>query len=80
VIVLILLACCANEAGCERFFSSEGLIHTSLRNQLDDEVTASIMSIRANYEWLVTRSTRSLVVDADDDAYDGGEFIEMDVM
>jgi hypothetical protein len=58
VVVYVLLSCVGNEGGCERFFCSEGLVHTELRNKLDAEGVNSICFVRANFEWLVNHVKR----------------------
>lgn len=46
----LLSHCCAKEAGTERMFSSEKLIHSLIRNQLAPDLVRAMMTIRWNYE------------------------------
>ena len=48
----LLSHCCATEAGTERMFSSEKMIHSMIRNQLAPELVRAIITIRWNYEAL----------------------------
>lgn len=70
LVATILICCVANEAGCERFFSDEALVHSELRNRLGLDVTNSLMFVRANYEWVMNRIKRTL-----DDVDGNGEVV-----
>jgi hypothetical protein len=48
VIYNIFRVMAASEAQCERYFSSEAILHTQLRNRLDPNLVAQILWIRFN--------------------------------
>ncbi len=50
VVVRVGFASCATEAATERTFSSEGIMHNSLRNRLSNDLVQSLLKIRWNYE------------------------------
>lgn len=72
----ILSHCCATEAGTERMFSSEKMIHSSIRNQLHPELTRAIMTIRWNFESL--RLFGGSMVQHDEGSENEIEFIDYD--
>jgi hypothetical protein len=71
----ILSHCCATEAGTERMFSSEKMIHSMIRNRLDPQLVAAIMTIRWNYEALQQFEGKTVQTDKCDDDI---EFVEYD--
>ena len=48
VVCKILMSCPASEAGAERFFSYEKIIHSDLGNRMKPEMVRAIMQIKCN--------------------------------
>ncbi len=49
VAISVLGKCVATEASCERMFSTEGLVHNSVRNQLNPSVVDAMVRVRNNF-------------------------------
>ena len=47
-VALTVYAITPSEACCERSFSHQGLLHSSLRGNLDDESIHALLSVRMN--------------------------------
>jgi hypothetical protein len=71
----LLSHCCATEAGTERMFSSEKLIHSLIRNQLAPDLVRAIMTIRWNYEAIQQFQGNLVQRDADGAVGEDVEFV-----
>lgn len=65
VVYRVLSHCAATEAAAERFFSSEAIIHSRIRNRMDPDLIKNIMYVRWNHElvkrcFLVIHQTEEL--------------------
>jgi hypothetical protein len=49
VVATIALAACATQAATERTFSHEALVHTKLRNRMENDMTQSLGRVRWNF-------------------------------
>ena len=47
---LVLNSVCATEAGCERIFSKEGFIHSTLRNRMNHRLIVAMLRNAINGE------------------------------
>ena len=50
LIFRVLSVCASSEAACERMFSLEKVVHSSIRNTLSPALVKAIMCIRLNFE------------------------------
>ncbi|MEN9638153.1 MAG: hypothetical protein RLZZ262_21 [Bacteroidota bacterium] len=66
-IALKLFSLATSTASAERSFSSQGFLHSKLRNRLGPEKTEKLMFIRSNYKQFVkTRSNSTIVQESED--------------
>ena len=49
VVATIALRACATQAATERTFSHEALVHTTLRNRMENDMTQSLGRVRWNF-------------------------------
>lgn len=55
IVYSVLRVCAASEAQCERYFSSEAILHSSLRNRMAPDLIQAILNIRFNQKFIVER-------------------------
>ena len=63
------VAVCATEAGCERIFSKEGFIHSTLRNRMNHRLVVAMLRNAMNGEAFDGALNGQMVLD--DDVVDG---------
>lgn len=68
-VFLVLNSVCATEAGCERIFSKEGFIHSTLRNRMNHRLVVAMLRNAMNGEAFDGALNGQMVLD--DDVVDG---------